>query len=103
MNAIHALSQLSYAPETLFKARASVVARLDGSPCGRTAYKRFRREPRNLPEGRIEVKQKGLAQTSEADILQRLLSLKKEPAGSLSGAGSNSLQRSDAPPRHALH
>jgi hypothetical protein len=32
----------------------------------------FPPEPRNLPEGIYEVKQKGLAQMSEADILQRL-------------------------------
>src|SRR5262245_34021528 len=62
VNAIHALSQLSYAPAH------------PRSPCGQTTYRRFRREPRNLPAGRNEVKQIGLAQTSEADILQRLLS-----------------------------
>jgi len=52
----------------------------------------FPPEPRNLSEGIYEVKQMGLAQKSEADILQRLLSWQKEPACSL-GAGSYSLAK----------
>jgi hypothetical protein len=86
VNAIHALSQLSYAPQH------------HRSPCSGVRYKRFRREPRKLFVGIDQVKQMGLAQTSKADILQRFCRTKrarKQP----SWFASSYAQRCDAPLR----
>src|SRR3954468_9105455 len=60
VNAIHALSQLSYAPAPPSPPKS----------VRRNHIQVFPQEPRNLPEGIYEVKQIGLAQKFEADILQ---------------------------------